>query len=74
MIDVQIGSNQSALSIEDWTRDYLKYPITGKIISNGTFLNNLVSELTESPEAQISMLQTYYGYDESNFTQDPAGG
>ena len=71
MIDVQIGSNQSALSIEDWTRKESKDPITGKIISNGTFLNNLVSELTESPEAKISMLQTYYGYDESNFTEDP---
>lgn len=71
MIEVQVGYNQSALSIEDWTRKEYKDPITGKTISNGTFLNNLVSELTESPEAKISILQTYYDYDESNFTEDP---
>ena len=71
MIDVQIGSGQSALSIEDWTRKEYKDPITGETITNDIFLNNLVTELTQSPEAKISILQTYYGYGEENFTEDP---
>jgi|13_taG_2_1085334.scaffolds.fasta_scaffold02009_3 hypothetical protein len=71
MIDVQIGSGQSALSIEDWTRKEYKDPITGETITNDIFLNNLVTELTQSPDSKISILQTYYGYGEENFTEDP---
>ncbi len=71
MIDVQIGSGQSALSIEDWTRKEYKDPITGETITNDIFLNNLVTELTESPESKISILQTYLGYGQDNFTEDP---
>ena len=71
MIDVQIGAGQSALSIEDWTQKEYKDPITGETITNDVFLNNLVTELTQSPESKISILQTYYGYGEENFTEDP---
>lgn len=71
MIDVQIGAGQSALSIEDWTQKEYTDPITGETITNDVFLNNLVTELTQSPEAKISILQTYHSYGEENFTEDP---
>lgn len=71
MIEVELGPGQSSMTIEDWTRKEYKDPITGETITNEVFLDNLVAELTESPDAKISILQTYYGYGEDNFTEDP---
>ena len=71
MVEVELGPGQSAMTIEDWTRKEYEDPITGEKITNEVFLDNLVTELTQSPEAKISILQTYYGYGEENFTEDP---
>ena len=71
MIEVELGPGQSAMTIEDWTRKEYEDPITGETITNEVFLDNLVTELTQSPDSKISILQTYYGYGEENFTEDP---
>ncbi len=71
MIEVELGPGQSAMTIEDWTRKEYEDPITGETITNEVFLDNLVAELTQSPDSKISILQTYYGYGEENFTEDP---
>lgn len=71
MVEVELGPGQSAMTIEDWTRKEYEDPITGETITNDVFLNNLVAELTQSPDSKISILQTYYGYGEENFTEDP---